>query len=237
MNDIVVDATAVSSPHPARPDQRAAWAVATSAVVPGANTVVLAGAEEGGFALLVALARRRPLAEAEQLLGRPLGVREGAARVRGLLAEPLTAPLRPPAWGGGEERGGGGEGSAAGGEGGVGEGKGTVNTTELPPVPQMQVSVRGWLMMASFATGRYRVGDMPTSFRTQSKNPNAPPPGHRLDPRTPDGPPHLAPRPPPQLARPPTPRPRVLPAVRRAHPQVGVPGDGDAHHDPPPGAR
>ncbi|GBF98106.1 hypothetical protein Rsub_10852 [Raphidocelis subcapitata] len=171
INDEAISTPLTSRPYPARRCERFAWVDVTAAARVGRNVLVLAGAEEGGFAVLVALARRRSPQEVEQLMAPSLPPAEAVRRVKSLLAEPLTAPLRAPRWNaatGGAASGGGGcaglrlEGgteeprnnaAAVGNCGGSGAsvafaagggsagGGGEDAAAELPPVPLLQATV------------------------------------------------------------------------------------------------
>lgn len=132
----------MSAPRPARPNERFPWAVVTAASRPGRNSLVVAGAEEGQFAVIVALARRRSVQEVTQLLAPPLAPRDALRRVRDALAEPPRAARVPPDWRGGARGGNGGVESVEAG-GGAAADEGDAQAQDgLPPVPQMQVG--GW---------------------------------------------------------------------------------------------
>ena len=153
----------MSAPRPARPNERFPWAVVTAAARPGRNSIVVAGAEEGRFAVLVALARRRSVPEVEQLLAPPLAPRDALRRVRDALLEPAPAPAPRAATGsggggGGGSGGGGGDASAAAGAAAGAGGDAAMQDAAmqnalgaaegLPPVPLMQVG-RGLLLAGS----------------------------------------------------------------------------------------
>jgi hypothetical protein len=137
VNNAVIDMPwAPSRACGARPHERAPWAVVTPKLRPGGpNKIVLAGAEAGAnFAIAVALARRRSIPEVEQLMAPPLGPADALHRVKGLLAEPLAAPLAPPVW-----RGPTASGGEASGPGGGGVSREAADAADaLPPVPLMQ---------------------------------------------------------------------------------------------------
>jgi len=201
VNDIPVEPS-ISVPHPARPNERSPWAIITSAVRPGSNNIVLAGAEQGQFAVMVALARRRSVPEVEQLLAAPLSPHESMRRVRGLLAEPPTAQLHPPQWqqlqqlgqpgssgqGVGVRQGGGassdGQRCAGRHEGGAvvavkeEEVVDVALDDELPPVPLMQVLDRelGWVMGSGWcrAAVQYAGSTYPIIHITVTHSPNRP---------------------------------------------------------------